>query len=218
MPKTCNLKFDDSQEIFKFDKVAKQTNGSVLFSLKNCVMLGAVVSELDNSQNERWTPLTVQYIEKTYANAKINGGYLKREGKPSDFETLTSRVIDRSLRPLFPDGYSHPTTITVMVLSVDDEVDLQTMAVNCASASLFQSDIPINKAVCAIRVGKINDKLVLNPTNSQLKTSTIDLFLSGVDDELLMIEMMSNSSVDFIEADIENFVKIHNTNEIDDDS
>ncbi|MFW2599700.1 polyribonucleotide nucleotidyltransferase, partial [Aliarcobacter butzleri] len=175
-------------------------------------------SEFDNPVSEDFTPLTVQYIEKTYAAAKLPGGFIKREGKPSDFETLTSRVIDRSLRPLFPKGYVYPTTITVMVLSADKNVDLQTLSLNAANAALYTSNLPIKKSVCGVRVGKIENTLVINPTNEQLENSTLDLYVAGSKDELLMIEMKTISSSELIEIDIEAFTKIHNTNEMDEDA
>ena len=136
-------------------------------------------------------PLTVQYIEKAYAAGKIPGGYVKRETKPGDFETLTARIIDRSLRPLFPKGYAYPTQIVVMVLSADPEVDLQVVSLNAASVALYLSDIPVNRPVCGVRVGYIDDKFVINPSNSELKQSAIDLYVAGTKDELLMIEMRS---------------------------
>ena len=140
---------------------------------------------------EDFLPLTVQYIEKAYAAGKIPGGYVKRETKPGDFETLTARIIDRSLRPLFPKGYAYPTQIVVMVLSADPEVDLQVVSLNAASVALYLSDIPVNRPVCGVRVGYIDDKFVINPSNSELKQSAIDLYVAGTKDELLMIEMRS---------------------------
>ena len=133
----------------------------------------------------------MQYIEKAYAAGKIPGGYVKRETKPGDFETLTARIIDRSLRPLFPKGYAYPTQIVVMVLSADPEVDLQVVSLNAASVALYLSDIPVNRPVCGVRVGYIDDKFVINPSNSELKQSAIDLYVAGTKDELLMIEMRS---------------------------
>ena len=132
--------------------------------------------------------------EKTYAAGKIPGGFFKRETKPSDFETLTSRIVDRSLRPLFPDGFGHPTQITIMVFSADEEADLQVLALNAASAALFTSDIDVNTSVSAVRTAKVDGELILNPTLSQLKNSTLDLYLSGTKDDLLMIEMRSFGS------------------------
>ena len=213
----CELELNNQKEVFLFDKVAKQANGSVLYKVGDAVLLAAVVSEFDNPVSEDFTPLTIQYIEKTYAAGKIPGGFVKREGKPSDFETLTSRIVDRSLRPLFPDGYVYPTTITVMVLSVDRELDLQVLALNAASAALFVSDLPINKSVCGVRVGKINGEIVLNPTNSQMNNSTLDLYLAGSSSELLMIEMQALSDEEIIESSTETFVKKHNTNDISED-
>ncbi len=213
----CELELNNQKEIFLFDKVAKQANGSVLYKVGDAVLLAAVVSEFDNPVSEDFTPLTIQYIEKTYAAGKIPGGFVKREGKPSDYETLTSRIIDRSLRPLFPEGYVYPTTITVMVLSVDRELDLQVLALNAASAALYVSDLPIEKSVCGVRVGKIDGEIVLNPTNSQMENSTLDLYLAGSSSELLMIEMQALSDEEIIESSTETFVKKHNTNDISED-
>ena len=189
MAKVCEIELNGQKEIFEFDKVAKQSNGAVLAKVGDCVVLATVVCEFDNPVSEDFTPLTVQYIEKTYAAAKLPGGFIKREGKPSDFETLTSRVIDRSLRPLFPKGFVYPTTITVMVLSVDKSVDLQTIALNAANAALYTSNLPIKKSVCGVRVAKIDGNLVTNPSSEDLLNSTLDLYVAGSKDELLMIEM-----------------------------
>lgn len=191
----CELELNEQKEIFEFNKIAKQANGAVLAQMGNAVVIAAVASEFDNPVSEDFTPLTVQYIEKTYASAKLPGGFIKREGKPSDFETLTSRVIDRSLRPLFPKGFVYPTTITVMVVSADKNVDLQTLALNAANAALYTSNLPIKKSVCGVRVGKIDNKLVINPTKDDLENSTLDLYIAGSKDELLMIEMKTISSL-----------------------
>jgi polyribonucleotide nucleotidyltransferase len=153
--------------------------------------LATVVIDETEIVKDDFLPLTVQYIEKAYAAGRIPGGFFKRETKPSDFETLTSRIVDRSLRPLFPKGFGHPTQITIMTFSVDKESDLQVLALNAASAALFVSDIDINTSVSAVRAAKIDGELVLNPTLSQLNSSTLDLYLSGTKDDLLMIEMRS---------------------------
>ena len=213
----CELELNNQRETFEFDKVAKQSNGSVLYKVGDAVLLASVVSEFDNPVSEDFTPLTIQYIEKTYAAGKIPGGFIKREGKPSDYETLTSRIIDRSLRPLFPDGYVYPTTITVMVLSVDRELDLQVLALNAASAALFVSDLPIEKSICGVRVGKIDGEIILNPTNTQMLDSTLDLYLAGSSSELLMIEMQALSDEEILESSSETFIKKHNTNDINED-
>jgi polyribonucleotide nucleotidyltransferase len=217
MSTICEIELNNRLETYEFNKVAKQSNGSVLYKVGNAVILATVTSEFDNPVEEDFTPLTVQYIEKTYAAAKIPGGFIKREGKPSDFETLTSRIVDRSLRPLFPKGYRYPTTITVMVLSVDRELDLQVLALNAASAALFQSDLPISKSVTGVRIGKVEDQLVINPTLSQMEESSIDLYLAGSKNELLMIEMQSLASEEIVESFSDNFEKIHAMNDICED-
>ena len=213
----CELELNRNKEVYAFDKVAKQSNGSVLLSVGKAVLMASVVSEFDNPVSEDFTPLTVQYVEKTYASAKIPGGFIKRESKPSEFETLTSRLIDRSLRPLFPQGYIYPTTITVIVLSVDTELDLQVLALNAASAALYTSNIPVKKSISGVRIGKVNDELVVNPTMSELKTSTLDLYIAGSKSELLMIEMKSISTQDMVESSIDEFASIHNINDMCED-
>ncbi|EGK8097575.1 polyribonucleotide nucleotidyltransferase [Campylobacter lari] len=182
------ININNHLEIFDTDKVAKQAAGAVLMQEKNAVVLATVARE-EKMVEEDFLPLTVQYIEKAYAAGKIPGGYVKRETKPGDNETLSARIIDRSLRPLFPKGYAYPTQIVVMVLSADPEVDLQVMSLNAASVALYLSDIPIKAPVCGVRIGRINNEFVLNPSNSELKNSTLDLYVAGVKDELLMIEM-----------------------------
>ncbi|MFV0481208.1 MAG: polyribonucleotide nucleotidyltransferase [Campylobacteraceae bacterium] len=181
---------NNHEEIYDIGKVAKHAAGAVLLKINKTVILATVARD-DKPVEEDFLPLTVNYIEKSYASGRIPGGYIKRETKPGDFETLTSRVIDRSLRPLFPKGYGYPTQIVVMVLSCDNEVDLQVAALNAASAALFVSDVPVNKSVCGVRVGKIDGELIVNPSNSELKKSTLDLYVAGTKDELLMIEMRS---------------------------
>jgi polyribonucleotide nucleotidyltransferase len=182
---------ENREEIYEVGKVARQANGSVLLQSGQSVLLATVVIDTLTEVDDDFLPLTVQYIEKTYAAGKIPGGFIKRESKPSDFETLTSRIVDRSLRPLFPKGVKNPVQITVMVLSVDSDADLQVLALNAASAALMVSDLPISKSVSALRIAQINDEIILNPTLSQLDNSTLDLYLAGSKDELLMIEMRS---------------------------
>lgn len=186
-----NVELLNREEEYNFSGVAKQANGSAWVKSGDSVILATVVIDETEVVKDDFLPLTVQYIEKTYAAGKIPGGFFKRETKPSDFETLTSRIVDRSLRPLFPKGFGHPTQITIMVFSVDKDSDLQVLALNAASAALYVSDIDINTSVSAVRAAKVDGELVLNPTLSQLKNSTLDLYLSGTKDDLLMIEMRS---------------------------
>ncbi|WP_457743358.1 polyribonucleotide nucleotidyltransferase [Sulfurimonas sp.] len=188
------LNLENKVEEYSFGDVAKQANGSAWIKSGKSVILATVVIDETEIVKDDFLPLTVQYIEKTYAAGKIPGGFFKRETKPSDFETLTSRIVDRSLRPLFPKGFGHPTQITIMVFSADAESDMQVLALNAASAALFTSDIDINTSVSAIRAAKVDGEIVLNPTLSQLKNSTLDLYLSGTKKDLLMIEMRSIGS------------------------
>ncbi len=182
------VEVNNKKEEFEIGYVAKQASGSVMMKIGGTVMIAAVARD-ENPVEGDFTPLTVQYIEKSYAIGKIPGGYIKRETKPGDFETLTSRIVDRSLRPLFPKGYGYPTQITIMVVSSDGEVDLQTMALNAASVALYLSDIPVNKLVYGVRIGKVDGNIVVNPNTSTMEKSSLDLFVSGSEDELLMIEM-----------------------------
>ncbi|MDR2635322.1 MAG: polyribonucleotide nucleotidyltransferase [Campylobacteraceae bacterium] len=188
------IEINNQEEVYDVGSVAKHAAGAALLRVKNTVVLATVARD-DTPVEEDFLPLTVNYVEKSYASGKIPGGYVKRETKPGDFETLTSRIIDRSLRPLFPKGYAYPTQIVVFVLSCDPEVDLQVAALNAASAALYLSDIPVNKCVSGVRIAKINGELVVNPANSALKNSTLDLYVAGTKDELLMIEMRAISSL-----------------------
>ncbi|HIP54122.1 MAG TPA: polyribonucleotide nucleotidyltransferase, partial [Sulfurimonas autotrophica] len=188
------LALENRVEEYSFGDIAKQANGSAWIKSGKTVILATVVIDETEVVADDFLPLTVQYIEKTYAAGKIPGGFFKRETKPSDFETLTSRIVDRSLRPLFPKGFGHPTQVTIMVFSADEASDMQVLALNAASAALFTSDIDINRSVCAVRAAKVDGVLILNPTLSQLKNATLDLYLSGTKEDLLMIEMRSIGS------------------------
>jgi len=190
-------------ESYTFGKVARQSNGAVLLESGNTVILASVVMNEVSEIVGDFLPLTVQYIEKSYATGKIPGGFFKRETKPSDFETLTSRVVDRALRPLFPKGFVNPVQITVMVLSADENSDLQVLALSAASAALYASDIPVSTSVSAVRVGKIDDEIIINPTLLELNESTLDFFVAGSKENLMMIEMRSLGSIETIEAAID---------------
>lgn len=187
------IKINDKELVFDLDLVAKQANASVLMTCGKTVMLASVARE-DDVVSEDFLPLTVSYVEKTYAAGKIPGGFVKRETKPSDYETLTSRIIDRTLRPLFPKGYLHPTHIVVMLLSAEANVDIQPLALYAASAALFLSDIEISYPAVGVRVAKDENGFVLNPDSNSLELSSLDLFVSGLKDELLMIEMKANET------------------------
>jgi len=193
-----SLELENRDEEYSFGDVAKQANGSAWLKSGKTVILATVVIDETEIVKDDFLPLTVQYIEKAYAAGKIPGGFFKREAKPSDFETLTSRIVDRSLRPLFPKGFGHPTQITIMVFSADPEADLQILALNAASAALYTSDIDINTSVSAVRAAKIDGEIILNPNITQLNDSTLDLYLSGTKEDLLMIEMRSFASENIV--------------------
>ncbi|EGM5417395.1 polyribonucleotide nucleotidyltransferase [Campylobacter jejuni] len=218
-----SIEINKNTEIFNINKVAKQAAGAVLMRQGKSVILATVARE-EKQVEEDFLPLTVQYIEKAYAAGKIPGGYVKRETKPSDAETLTARIIDRSLRPLFPKGYAYPTQIVVMVLSADPKVDLQVMSLNAASVALYLSDIPMKAPVCGVRIGKIDGNFILNPNNEELQNSTLDFYVAGVKDELLMIEMRAlpdqKENEIFIEApyaDVLTQTTSQNMNELSED-
>jgi len=188
------LELENKIEEYAFDQVAKQANGAAWLKSGNTVLLATVVYDETEQGSDDFLPLTVQYIEKTYAVGKFPGGFFKRETKPSDFETLTSRIVDRSLRPLFPKGFTNPIQITIMVLSADKDADLQVLALNAASAALYTSNIDINKSVSAVRVGKVDGEIVYNPTMQQQEESVLDLYVAGCKDDMYMIEMRSIGS------------------------
>ncbi len=191
--KTVEIDLNNLQEQYTFNKVAKQASGAVLYRQGKAVLLATVTID-ETEVEEDFLPMTVQYIEKSYAAAKIPGGFIKRETKPGDFETLTSRIIDRSLRPLFPKGFHYPVAIAVTVLSSDSEVDMQVAALHAASAALFVSDTPVSQTLAAVRVGKQDDVFILNPSNSELAKNTLDLFVVGSGEDVLMIEMRTMAS------------------------
>ncbi|GAA9261583.1 polyribonucleotide nucleotidyltransferase [Helicobacter pylori] len=177
-------------EEFALKQVAKQATSSLMYRLGKTIILASVCVERE-PVSEDFLPLVVQFLEKSYAAGKIPGGFVKREGRAQDFEILTSRLIDRTLRPLFPKDYRYPTQITLMVLSHDIENDLQVSALNAASAALFLSHIAPIKSVSACRIARIDDGFIINPSTSLLNQSSLDLFVSGTKESLNMIEMRS---------------------------
>ncbi|GAA7856607.1 polyribonucleotide nucleotidyltransferase [Helicobacter pylori] len=177
-------------EEFALKQVAKQATSSLMYRLGKTIILASVCVERE-PVSEDFLPLVVQFLEKSYAAGKIPGGFVKREGRAQDFEILTSRLIDRTLRPLFPKDYRYPTQITLMALSHDIENDLQVSALNAASAALFLSHIAPIKSVSACRIARIDNEFIINPSTSLLNQSSLDLFVSGTKESLNMIEMRS---------------------------
>ncbi|HEY4101603.1 MAG TPA: polyribonucleotide nucleotidyltransferase [Gemmatimonadales bacterium] len=173
--------------VIETGRLAKQAAGSVLIQFGETVVLAAVTVS-PNISTLPFFPLTVEYREKQYAAGKIPGGWLKREGRPSDGEILSARVIDRSIRPLFPEGFKNEVQVFVTVISADQENDADVLGVFAASAALSLSEVPWSGPIAAVRVGRIEDKWVLNPTFQQLEFSSLDMIVSGSADSILMVE------------------------------
>src|SRR4029078_11446177 len=168
-------------------KLAKQADGSVIVRSGDSVVLVTACRANSAREGIDFLPLTVDYREYTYASGRIPGGFFKREGKPSEKEVLTSRVIDRPTRPLFPSGWNFETQIIAMVLSADAENDTDVLAITGASAALALSDIPFTKTIAGVRVGLVDGRYVINPTFPQRKESQLDLIVAGSKDGLVMV-------------------------------
>ena len=169
-------------------RLAKQSHGAVLAQYGETVVLATVVSAYKSRDKIDFLPLTVDYQEKTFAAGKIPGGFFKREGRPTEKEILTSRLIDRAMRPLFPKGYDKETQIVVNVLSIDRENDSDTLALIATSAALEVSDIPFEGPVAAVRMGRIDGKLVANPLISEMESSDISLVIAAKPESIMMLE------------------------------
>ncbi len=185
---TKTFQYGQHQVTLETGEIARQASGAVVVSIEDTVVLATVVARKDAKPGQDFFPLTVDYIEKTYAAGRIPGGFFKREGKPSEKETLTSRLIDRPIRPLFPEGYLNEVQVIIHVLSVNPEIDPDIAAMIGASAALSIAGIPFNGPVGAARVGYIDGQYVLNPTATQLKTSQLDLVVAGTESAVLMVE------------------------------
>ena len=169
-------------------KVAKQANGSVMVQYGETVVLVTAVTSEKKREGLDFIPLTVNYLEMTYAAGRIPGGFFKREGRPSDRETLISRFIDRPLRPLFPKGFQNEIQIIATVLSADQDNDPSILGMIGASSALSLSDIPFEGPIAGAKVGRIDGEFVLNPTHEELELSDIDLFVAGSEDAIIMVE------------------------------
>ncbi len=179
-------------------EIARQSTGAVLVNIDDTVVLATVVAKNEPKPGQDFFPLTVDYIEKTYAAGKIPGSFFKREGRPSELETLTSRLIDRPIRPLFPEGFFNEVQVVVHVVSLNPEVQADIAAMIATSAALAVSGIPFNGPIGAARVGYINGEYVLNPGKTQLTESKLDLVVAGTEAAVLMVE----SEADQLSEDI----------------
>ncbi len=173
---------------FETGKLAKQAHGSVVVRIGDNVILATAVANADPREGIDFFPLTVDYREYTYAGGRIPGGFIKREGRPSEREILTSRQIDRPIRPLFPDGFKCETQVIAFVLSADTENDPDVCGINGASAALTISDIPFNGPIGAVRVGLVNGQFVVNPTYTEMRESLLNIMVVGTAEGIVMIE------------------------------
>jgi polyribonucleotide nucleotidyltransferase len=174
--------------VFETGRMAKQASGAALVTTGETVVLATAVASPDPREGIDFFPLTVDYREYTYAGGRIPGGFIKREGRPSEKEILTCRQIDRPLRPLFPDGFRNETQLIALVLSADKENDPDVIGINAAAAAVALSDIPFSATVGAVRVGRVNGEFVVNPTYSERAGTTVNIMVVGHKDGIVMIE------------------------------
>ncbi|WP_455375101.1 polyribonucleotide nucleotidyltransferase [Kaarinaea lacus] len=182
------IKFGEHQVTLETGEIARQASGAVLVSMGDTAVLVTTVAQKEAVEGRDFFPLTVNYQERTYSAGKIPGGFFKREGRPTEKETLTSRLIDRPLRPLFPDGFTNEVQVIATVVSLDPEIDPDIPALIGASASVVLSGAPFNGPIGAARVGYRDGNYILNPSATDLETSELDLVVAGTDNAVLMVE------------------------------
>jgi polyribonucleotide nucleotidyltransferase len=188
--------------ILQTGKVAKQAHGSVLAKAGDTIVLATVVSQNEMREGADFIPLMVEYREKFYASGKIPGGFIKREGRPSDREILSARIVDRQIRPLLPKTWFYETQVVINVLSYDHVNQADVLAAVAASAALTISDIPFAGPIASVRVGHVDGEYIINPTPEQVEKGDMDLFVAGLKDSIIMVEGESKeiSETDFLEA------------------
>ncbi len=187
-PISKTFTYGSHQVTLETGEIARQAHGSVICRMEDTVVLAAVTAAKEAKPGQEFFPLTVDYAERTYAAGKIPGGFFKREGRPSEKETLTSRLIDRPIRPLFPDGFYNEVQVVAQVLSLNPEIDSDIPAMIAVSAALTLSGIPFNGPIGACRVGYLDGQYVLNPTGTQLKESKLNLVVAGTEQGVMMVE------------------------------
>src|ERR1700693_1429566 len=185
---TVEIDLDGQKITLETGKIAKQANGAVIVRSGDAVVLVSACSNPQPKPNAAFFPLTVDYREYTYAAGKFPGGFIKREGRPSEKEILTSRLIDRPIRPLFPEGYMNETQVIAMVLSADPARDPSTLAIIGAGASLAISDIPFQHILGGVRVASVNGKLMANPSYEESRESKVNIVVAGTEDGIVMVE------------------------------
>lgn len=188
-PITTKFTYGDKEVIFETNRIAKQATASVLATMGDTVVLCTLVAQKEVKEGQDFFPLSVNYYEKAYATGKIPGGYLKREGRPTDRETLISRLIDRPLRPLFPEGFMQEVQIIIQVVSAEKEYEADILAMLAASAAVAISGVPFEAPIGGARVGFTEEAgYILNPSNQVLETSLLDMVVAGTKDAVLMVE------------------------------
>src|SRR5690349_15862790 len=202
MQQKVTAKIGGNEIFIETGKIARLADGAVIVTCADTTVLVCAVSATVVKEGQDFFPLTVDYREKAAAVGKFPGGYFKREGRPTEKETLTSRMIDRPLRPLFPKGYFYDTQIISILLSADGQNDPDMLAINGASAALCVSDIPFAGPIGAVRVGRVNGQFVANPTHNERVESDLDLVYVGTENDVIMIEGAGNEvpEADFIKA------------------
>jgi polyribonucleotide nucleotidyltransferase len=185
---TKTFQWGQNKVTLETGEIARQSTGAVLLDMDGTVVLATVVAKTEGKAGQDFFPLTVDYLEKSYAAGKIPGSFFKREGRPSEYETLTSRLIDRPIRPLFPEGFFNEVHVVVHTLSLNPEVDADIAALIATSAALSISGIPFNGPIGAARVGYVNGEYVLNPGQTARKNSIMDLVVAGTEAAVLMVE------------------------------
>jgi polyribonucleotide nucleotidyltransferase len=185
---TVEIDLDGQKITLETGKIAKQANGAVVVRSGDTVVLVSACANEEPKANAAFFPLTVDYREYTYAAGKFPGGFIKREGRPSEKEILTSRLIDRPIRPLFPEGFMNESQVIAMVLSADPQRDPSTLAIIGAGASLAISDIPFQHVLGGVRVGSVNGKLVANPSYDETRESKVNIVVAGTEEGIVMVE------------------------------
>ena len=188
MSEVITFSLGDNELSIEVGKLAKQADGAVLMRYGDTAVLVSACSETKPKEGLNFFPLTCDYRENTYAAGRIPGGFFKREGRPTEKEILTSRMIDRPVRPLFPDHFRCETQIIASVLSADPEINPDIIAINGASAALYLSEIPFHDPIGAVRVGLMDGEFVLNPTYSQLEESQLNMIVVGTHEAIVMVE------------------------------
>src|SRR5438105_12275851 len=188
-PQTVAIELSGGKQItFETGKLAKQAHGSTVVRQGDNVILATAVANAEPLEGIDFLPLTVDHREYTYAGGRIPGGFIKREGRPSEREILTSRQIDRPVRPLFPEGFKCETQVIAFVLSADTDNDPDVLGINGASCALTLSDIPFQGPIGAVRVGLVNGQFVINPTYTEMRDSLLNIMVVGTADGIVMIE------------------------------